>query len=209
VDPSTEDELAAITTQHPRVFLVLGDAEAGLVQDVPQRWLNQHGFRAAHEWAGSLQLVTYGTAAGSPAQVPTGMVGVSLGGNVELLGHEVPAATWQPGDIIPLTLFWRRLVPLDQDYNVFSHLLNKNGELVAQADSAPVGGSRPTSGWEEGEEIIDGHGLLLPDDLPPGEYELLAGMVLPATGERLPLLDSTGGPLEDSVPLGIVIVERP
>ena len=86
---------------------------------------------------------------------------------------------------------------------------------MAQTDSPPAGGARPTSGWQEGEVIVDHHGLHLPDmllpaDLPSGdEYELRVGMYLPATGERLPVRDSDGGSLGDSILLGWVTVASP
>jgi hypothetical protein len=207
--PTTQDELANIARQHRRLFLVLGDASAGEVQGFAQDWLNRNGFRAAHEWADSLQLLTYGTVAGPPAVSPVVGIGAVVGDQMELTGYDLASASWQPGAIVPLTLFWQRQAPVDQDYNIFVHVLDGNGQLVAQTDSAPVGGLRPTSSWEEGEIIVDRHGLLLPDTLPPGEYELLAGMVLPETGERLVVRAVDGEALGDNVSLGRVMVGLP
>jgi len=84
---------------------------------------------------------------------------------------------------------------------VFVHLLDKGGQLVAQTDSAPAGGSRPTSSWGEGQVIVDRHGLLLSDEVAPGSYEVRVGLYLPATGERVPVLDAAGNPLGDSLSL--------
>jgi hypothetical protein len=207
--PLTEKELETISAHHRRAYLVLGDAEAGQVQEMPEQWFNLHAFRAAHEWAGSLQLVAFGTVDGEPVLTPTAGTSVSLGNRVSLAGFDVPAGPWQPGDIIPLTLFWKRLTALEEDYNVFVHLLNADGELVAQNDSAPAGGTRPTSGWQAGEEIVDRHGLLLPYDLPPGEYVLSAGMYLPATGVRLGMTDPAAELHTDHISLGIVVVAPP
>jgi hypothetical protein len=89
---------------------------------------------------------------------------------------------------------------------VFVHLLDEKGQLVAQTDSAPAGGSRPTSSWGEGEVIVDRHGVLLGDELAPGTYELRVGMYLPATGARLPVQDTEGKPLGDSLSLETVEV---
>ena len=203
--PLTENELASIAARHRRIFLVLGDAAAGEAQD----WLNRHAFPAAHEWAESLQLLTYGTVPGAPATTPTVEVRVTLGSQLELLGYDLPLASWHPGDVVPLTLFWQSQSPVEQDYNVFVHLLDGSGQLVAQSDSSPVGSARPTSGWGEGEEIVDRRGLPLPDLLPPGEYELRVGMYLPATGERLLLIGTGGELLGDSLSLGKVQVASP
>jgi 4-amino-4-deoxy-L-arabinose transferase-like glycosyltransferase len=209
VAPSTEAELGRISALHRRVYLVLGDAEAGEVLELPEQWLDLHGFRAAHEWAGSMQLVTYGTVDGEPALAPTARASVSLGDKVGLAGHDVPAGAWQPGDVVPLTLFWKQLTTLEKDYTVFVHLLDGSGKVVAQNDSAPAGGSRPTSGWNGGEEIVDRHGLLLPDDLPPGEYVLSVGMYLPATGVRLEVTDPAADLPPDRITLGTVVVAHP
>jgi hypothetical protein len=219
--PASEDELAEIAARHRRLYLVLGDApasaaastgaEGGAVdlQAAAREWLNQYAFLASHEWADSLQLLTFGTTAVSPAAAPAGGVQATLGDQIELLGHDLPEATWQPGDIIPLTLFWQRQAPIAQDYNVFVHLLDSSGQLVAQTDSPPVAGSRPTSTWQEGEMVIDRHGLLLPDPLPPGEHELRAGMYLPENGERLQIESPDGQFMGDSIMLGYIQLATP
>lgn len=207
--PEVEDELSEIAAKHRRLFLVLGDAEAGHVGRTAEPWLNMHAFRASHAWSDSLQVVMYGTVPGTPATVPTVEVGDSLGDRIELVGYDLPAGTWHPGDILPLTLFWQRSAAVEEDYNVFVHLLDGNGMLVSQTDSMPVGGQRPTRSWQEGKVIVDRHGLPLPDDLPAGEYELRVGMYLPATGERLPVAGPAGDPSGDSSLLDKVTVVRP
>lgn len=191
--PATENELADVAAQHRRLFLVVGDDQAGEVQDLVGDWLKQHGFWAAHEWADSLQLLTYGTVAGDPAMTPAIEIGEVLGDQIELVGYHLPLAdyhlplaeAWRPGDIVPLTLFWQGRTAIGQDYNVFVHLLDGSSQIVAQIDSAPMGGLRPTSDWAADEIIVDRHGLFLPDDLSAGEYKLYVGMYLPDTGERL------------------------
>jgi hypothetical protein len=45
--------------------------------------------------------------------------------------------------------------------------------------------------------------------VPGGEYELVAGMYLLSTGERLTVLDADGQPIGDQVSLArVVLVER-
>jgi 4-amino-4-deoxy-L-arabinose transferase-like glycosyltransferase len=213
--PSSEPELAESLAGRRRAFLVLGDAavspasDAAEAQGWAEAWLNQHAFRAAHEWADSLQLVTYGVGPVSPATAPTSEVTASLGDQIKLAGYDLPAGTGEPGAIIPLTLFWVPAEEIADDYQVFVHLLSPEGGLVAQSDSGPVGGSRPTSSWRAGELIVDRHGLALPDTLPPGEYELRVGLYLPATGDRLPVSGRDGQLLSDHVPLGRLSVTPP
>ena len=48
--------------------------------------------------------------------------------------------------------------------------------MAAQRDSQPGGGTSPTTDWTPGESVIDRHALLVPLDLPAGEYALIAGL---------------------------------
>jgi hypothetical protein len=57
--------------------------------------------------------------------------------------------------------------------------------------------------------MADPYQLEIPPDLSPGEYELLVGMYLLSSGERLPLLSSDGQVVGDSVSLGRVEIEEP
>jgi hypothetical protein len=95
---------------------------------------------------------------------------------------------------------------VEKNYKVFAHLVDSDGRLVAQRDSEPAGGSRPTTTWLPNEAITDRVGLLLPPDLEPGEYGLLVGMYNPETLERLPLLNAAGEVVGDSVPLTSVLI---
>ena len=201
VTAGAEEDVAEIAAQHRRLFLVLGDAEAGEVEGQALEWLNEHAFRAGHEWFDSLQLLTYGTTAKVPAIQPSVESGATFGEAIALAGYDLPPGPWRRGDIVPLTLFWQGLAPPEEDYQVFVHLLDKDGQLVSQTDSVPAGGSRPTSGWGKGEMIVDRHGLLLGDEIATGTYEVRVGMYLPATGERLPVWDAAGNPLGDSLSL--------
>lgn len=207
--PAEDKALADLAAQHRRLFLVLGDAATGDVQGSTADWLNRQAFFVAHEWADSLQLLTYGVGPISPATAPSVELHAMLGDQIELLGYDLPTSFWRSGDILPVALFWQGQGPMDKDYNVFVHLLDGSGQLVAQTDSGPVGGSRPTSGWQEGELIVDRHGLLLPETLPPGEYQLTVGLYLPATDERLPVADAAGQPMGDRVLLSQVRVASP
>lgn len=108
---------------------------------------------------------------------------VTLDG-VVLSGSE----TWSGGSISVL-LEWRALAETEHDYSVFVHLLNPEGVLVAQHDGMPVGQQRPTSGWQAGERVIDEHEIVLPPDLPSGQYSLRVGWYDWQTQERVLLAD--------------------
>jgi hypothetical protein len=94
-----------------------------------------------------------------------------------------PAVT--PGDALLLELHWQTTQPLTKNYHVFVHLLDQEGQMIAQADGQPAQWTRPTTSWLPGETIIDRHGLWIPADIESGEVELRIGFYEPTTGRRL------------------------
>lgn len=85
---------------------------------------------------------------------------------------------------LPISLLWRAEAETATSYRVFIHLVNANGQILAQADGEPANWSRPTTGWVPGEYILDDHILTLPPDL-PSDASLRIGLYDPATNQRL------------------------
>jgi len=115
-----------------------------------------------------------------------------LGDEVTLLGAdwEPHGETLQTGSTLTVTLVWRGEREMETSYRVFLHMLGPDGSLVAQSDGEPAGWARPTTGWLPGEVVVDERVLVLPPDLPPGEYRLMAGMYRYG-GPRLTTPDGT------------------
>lgn len=83
---------------------------------------------------------------------------------------------WRPGERYTYELDWAAPEPLEKDYQVFLHLRDRaSGAVIAQADHAPLDGWYPTSWWPAGEIIRDAGQFTLPEDMPPGVYNLVAG----------------------------------
>jgi hypothetical protein len=109
-----------------------------------------------------------------------------IGDFFRLLGYRIPTGSpLRPGDKIKLYLYWQSVVPVTEDFTVFVHLLDSKGALLAQQDSAPRGGTFPTSIWEPGEIIVDPFILTIPPDAPPGNYVFEIGMYHWPDGKRL------------------------
>jgi hypothetical protein len=108
-----------------------------------------------------------------------------LGQQIRFLGYDLRYPPYEPGGQIYLTLYWQALDRIDEDYTVFTHLLDSEGRLRAQKDNPPVNGLLPTSAWEVGEIIQDRYIIPLSPDLPPDDYRLEIGMYQLETGQRL------------------------
>ena len=127
-----------------------------------------------------------------------------LGSAVELIGYDLDEAEqngcrlFQPGETVPLVLFWRAVVQPTKDAKAFVHLYDQNGEIVTQDDHRPFYGTRPPYSWAPGEALDDPYELALPRDLPPGRYTLAMGMYDPITGTRLPVSVDANHRLSDN-----------
>jgi hypothetical protein len=106
---------------------------------------------------------------------------------IELHGYDLSPATVNPGEPATLTLYWRATAPVEENYVVFVHLVDSQGNVVAQGDGPPVSGFRPTSSWRAGEAFVDAHTFTLPGSLGDGPYTLWIGLYEPSTGGRLPI----------------------
>jgi hypothetical protein len=129
-----------------------------------------------------------------------------LGEHVVLIGYDLSAESVQPGSTLTLTLYWQALGPMSQSYKVFAHLVGPDSKIWGQRDSLPGGGSLPTSGWIEGEYLVDSYQILVKPEAPDGEYVIEIGMYEEGTGARLPAFDAQGQVVGDKVVLGRVWV---
>lgn len=119
------------------------------------------------------------------AAIATPPKAIDLGGQIRLISSEVAPSPVKAGDTLTVTLIWQAVSMPPADYTVFVHLRSAAGKTVAQADSPPQAGAYPTSFWDAGETIVDDHPVLIPDDLPVGDYTVVVGLYRLDTNERL------------------------
>jgi hypothetical protein len=146
-------------------------------------------------------------------QVPN-RVDAQVGDQIELLGYRLASSRREPSNeghaarVTPLTLdvtlYWRTSAPVTEDYSVFLHLLDSEGQLIAQHDGRPLYGHLPTGHWLPGDVIPDRHRLSLPADLPTARYRLIAGMYMLETLERLPVRAASIRGIDDNVNLALL-----
>lgn len=137
--------------------------------------------------------------------VPTRRIEARLDGKVRLLGYDAPRRA-RAGERLPIMLYWQPMAAIDHHYNVFVHVEVPGQPIWAQSDGIPGCGSMPTTVWESGATVIDGHSLSLHPSTPPGTYPLLVGLYDPMTGERLRVEGRNASESWNAVTLGTVEV---
>jgi hypothetical protein len=128
---------------------------------------------------------------------PTYPVNAPLDGRVRLIGYNISPAMVQAGNTLTLQLYWTPLQPLPYDYTTYIHVVDEEGNLIAQSDHRPGGVYYPTSLWKQGEQLLDVHIIELPPSGRRGTYHLWAGMYL------YPSMQSLGAAIQ----IGSVTIE--
>ena len=96
-----------------------------------------------------------------------------FGADIRLLGYDLNT---QNNEALSLTLYWQAINTPSDRYTVFNHLINDNGEIVAQLDSPPKSDAWLTSAWLPGEIIVDEREISLPDGITNGSYTIPLGL---------------------------------
>jgi hypothetical protein len=113
---------------------------------------------------------------------------IHFGENLTLLGYDVPAHM-KAGQVLPIQLAWQgENIPLD--YSVAFMLTDSEGTVHAQQDGTPQGGFNPFTRLYA--VNVEGRGLALPPDLPPGTYTVQIAVYDWRDLTRLPV-DEAGG----------------
>ena len=93
-------------------------------------------------------------------------------------------------------LQWQLNQPVSNDFTVFVHLYDANGQLVSQADGDLLRGLAPFGLWEAGQSLRDFRQLSVPAG---GSYSLGIGVYNRLDGARLPAVDANGNPFTNDV----------
>lgn len=144
-------------------------------------------------------------------------VGITLtdGDNNEivLLGLSSPPIPDPSTNQVGVDLVWQPQGRISGNYNVFVHLLDANGNIIAQADAIPGGGAG-TSRWLPGEIILDRQILTLPPEVAASDalsdFQLVAGLYDSIGMQRLSARTADGTEVpEGRIPLGSLSLPAP
>jgi 4-amino-4-deoxy-L-arabinose transferase-like glycosyltransferase len=92
---------------------------------------------------------------------------------LSLLGFDLPSTVVNPGDILPLTLYWQAKVQPPIDYLVSVELQSESGQPVLQRQAPLAGDRAPTSSWQAGDVVRGWHDIVIPPTTPAGIYRLV------------------------------------
>ena len=158
-------------------------------------------------WTASFDGVTYAWIYGGFESEPDAFpidhtLDVRVGEHIQLLGYTLSSSEASKEEPVTVTLFWQSDGRLERDYHVFVHLLDQQGEMVAQHDGVPNGGQRPSWDWRYQEVIEDPHPIPLGETQHSETYSLYVGMYDYETKVRLPAVGPDGEVLpHDRIPL--------
>jgi len=102
-----------------------------------------------------------------------------------------------PGDNLRVTLYWEALAAPEAERTVSVRLTDASGGFVAQHDSIPGAGSKPTSWWQPGWKIRDVYYLMIPADVSPTSGFLDIVLYDTYTLEIVPFAGTPGKPADD------------
>jgi hypothetical protein len=110
---------------------------------------------------------------------------VRFGDGLLLKSFWMRQQAWR-GDWFYVVLAWQPTQPLPKDYKVFVHVLDGAGQIAFQQDKLAIDALQPMSRWAVGQVLRDPYAIVVPAELPVGEYRVVIGIYDPETGQRLP-----------------------
>lgn len=131
----------------------------------------------------------------------------NFGNKLLLRGYDLPPQPARPGGLLPVTVYWESLAPMDVRYRGFVHLVGPDGARWGQHDDDPACRLLTTE-MRAGQQSSRQFRLPVDPATPPGVYNLVFGLYQPDTLARLQIRDdATGQAIGDSLILGQITVE--
>jgi hypothetical protein len=204
--PQAQLALEQVLRKHNRVWLVTGGLPANDPENTVERWLAATAYKANDAWYEDFRLVDYATPT-QLAAAPVTPLNITLVGEgtsqITIAGARASSMSLA-GRALPVEILYRLQDRNAFDLRWFVQLLRPEGHPAALLDTAPEDGYTMFSSLPANTDLVERAGLLLPDNLPPGRYELIAGLYNPALAGAPRLRTQDGG---DFIHLGYVTVQ--
>lgn len=182
----TNENMAGLAAKYDRLWFVPAHKSNWDPEDSVFRWLDYHTLLEQEVQYDRLLLAAYRPVS-HLAEVMTqvdqtagealslDLAYLTINGQPQPIMGQEPLKI-EPGAALEVSLLWQATGEISQDYTVFSHILDENGQIVAQHDGTPATGTRPTSSWLFEESILDKHPITIPESLAPGRGRLVVGL---------------------------------
>lgn len=205
-EPSTQGELEELLAEGRRLWVPAYQAKGGIMESQVEQFLVARSYPILNEWYGTTRLSFY-----APRGQMRAFEGpLNFDNRLRLLEYALDPGPMEAGwGVITVDLLWRKEKSLDGRYLVGLRLSDQSGRTWGQRDSEPVAGLYPFSTWQEGGEVPDRHGLLVPAGTPPGDYQLRLGVYRATDKQGLTVLDENSVPQGTEAVLGVVQVVLP
>jgi mannosyltransferase len=206
VPEEADHQLQTLLEEHGRLWVVLTGEDEVDPGEFVERYLTAIAYPVGcREWL-DVRLCPFI----SPGRAPDGMavpLDVAFDGGLELRGAQVAAAKGSSGgNLLYAALQWHARETPAADYKVTLRLLGRDGMVLSQSDSYPIGPLLPPATWSAGDDKPGYTVLEIPRTIAPGTYDLAIGLYDPTS---LRLMPFTGGPerLLDLVKLAAIKVD--
>ncbi|MFH1086575.1 MAG: phospholipid carrier-dependent glycosyltransferase, partial [Chloroflexota bacterium] len=108
----------------------------------------------------------------APEALPIGQrLAVPLAPALRLVGYDLAAGPYRPGDRLHLSLYWQAVAPGAEAYAQVALTLERDG-VVALMQRAPIGRGAPVAAWGAGQVLKGQYDLIVPPELASGAYAL-------------------------------------
>jgi len=116
-----------------------------------------------------------------------------FGSRFRMVGYDLRNRRPDAGDNVELGITWQATAaPTVRHVVVVSLIDPDTNRVVVRRESEPSDGTRPTTGWSNGEYVVDNHRVRTSRDLPRGRYRVRVDVVERDSGRYL--LDANGSP---------------
>lgn len=126
---------------------------------------------------------------------------------LEAIAFRLDQDSYQPGDVLNLTLYWRALRLLDENYQAQISLYDVTRGALHYQTALRAPGDYPTRRWQPYQYVADPYTIPLALELPPDDYQITVEIYAcrPAcdASSRLSFFDSAGRPLGQTLNLPV------
>jgi len=110
-----------------------------------------------------------------------------FGGQLRLLGYELPSREWRSGESLHLELYWQAMASPTKGYEVVLQMVDKRGEVLREEVYHPSKADYPANQWTVGALVRGQYDLLITPAAEGEDIRLILKVREEKTGRFLPL----------------------